>query len=1088
MYTDEKLLEAAAQLSSEESSEEGEKGDGETSKSRVQQPKRKSKSHKSHARDAHLRPRDRKEHSRSKDKKTGGRRKDWLATAEKERRKLVEAEARAGQKNRLQRGLLLPPGSDELRFEVDSMGDYGNLAFGCPSLETVPKYSKGLQKKQEKNRQAKQHKMHVRRSDKVGFGDNEEFVGFFRGLNTRDTIRDDLDAPTWSTLDEDEIIKETRRFNVETREDPHNIDLWLEFANFQENMVRFLKKKGSKVKLNALQKKISVLERGLSFNPDSDQLMLELLECAERSRPPEEMEERWNKAVSYLHSSVDMWRAYVSRQRENRSSFDAMYVSQSYHSAILAMYRSYKMAETDNYAEQKFQLAKDLVDITLECIQYHFECNMTEYAVSMIQAWFEYQYLSPKDWPEDAIEAMFQEFWNSGAPLIGQEGGEGWGMWLDSCQNAVGNPKNGRNQKAKQDIGVDRLISGPWDHVSKSLEDEKNDSALDTMDDSTTIRLSKQDDLEKQFAAEFDALMDRVEENPSLEILNTWIQMEDEKDSMHFLRASTVRSDQEQENASLESDPSEKVDWHEILHCLMRIDQPESAQYSLLMGCLELLGVIRDPVPHCNVSLSDDLSLLDYCSTETGCPPSTWKHWSWESLLPGTPGRSNPWWTKSLNRQTFCIRLLLTISSCFQGPLQSILLSAAIVLASSDVSTTSSEHSSLTLISSAKDESIVKDMLSRYSSMLSLWGMYAFLKAASGSFKMSKKVFRNCIKSNASMWDMGSIYDRAQICIFQAKSEILSTAIKHDDLLSQYPYSLLNLKKEQALNIITSHVWFASRGTTLIDNLSDVVIVETRKKFQNLLSDLCRLGSQLPSFKTNLICTLEVAASFELLVPIARSESIGILSAVHMYQHILSEVDEMLTDARTIDDPLSFDMSIQQQCNLAVFTSHSFPLLLSPGVARALTLEALTLWPGHPAFLRILSIHEERSCNLNSLRREIGILVARSHHTPIMEYLFLIVAEMKSGSSPSSISLLIERALQHTSCRACPLFWRLRLRLASQLDTQRQPLMNIFLRSIDACPWSKSVWMDGIDALHQSAQFSCKEIMNLVDVMRYVHA
>jgi hypothetical protein len=383
----------------------------------------------------------------------------------------------------------------------------------------------------------------------------------------------------------------------------------------------------------------------------------------------------------------------------------------------------------------------------------------------------------------------------------------------------------------------------------------------------------------------------------------------------------------------------------------------------------------------------------------------------------------------------------------------------------------------------------VKDILSRYSSRFSLWGRYAYLKAASGSFKMARKVFKNCIKSSDGIWDVDSLYDRAQLCIFQAKSELLSSGMSHEDLMLQYPQCLLQLKKEQALNVITSHIWFASRGSILTetDKLSDMFIIETRKKFQNLLSELCSRGSQVPAFKTNLICTLEVAASFELLVPIARSESPGILQAVHLYQHILSEAREMLTDARTIDDPLSFDVSIQQQCSLAVFTSHSYPLLLSPGSARTLTLEALSLWPGHPDFLCILSIHEQRSCNMNSLRREIAILIARSKN-PIMEYLFLIMAEIKSGSSLSSIALLLERALQHTSCKACPLLWRLRIRLARQLETQRQPLMNIFLRSIDACPWAKIVWMDGIEVLYQSSQFSCKEIMDLIDVMRWVHA
>ena len=36
----------------------------------------------------------------------------------------------------------------------------------------------------------------------------------------------------------------------------------------------------------------------------------------------------------------------------------------------------------------------------------------------------------PPGWPEDALEAMFEEFWRSGAPMAGQPGAAGWASWI----------------------------------------------------------------------------------------------------------------------------------------------------------------------------------------------------------------------------------------------------------------------------------------------------------------------------------------------------------------------------------------------------------------------------------------------------------------------------------------------------------------------------------------------------------------------------------------------------------------------------------------------------------------------------------
>src|SRR5207253_1536791 len=78
----------------------------------------------------------------------------------------------------------------------------------------------------------------------------------------------------------DEFVREqTKKFNAETRERPHDIDLWLRFVDFQDESVASHRKN---ISAPILEKKLAILSKALSLNPRSEELTIARLTVGAR--------------------------------------------------------------------------------------------------------------------------------------------------------------------------------------------------------------------------------------------------------------------------------------------------------------------------------------------------------------------------------------------------------------------------------------------------------------------------------------------------------------------------------------------------------------------------------------------------------------------------------------------------------------------------------------------------------------------------------------------------------------------------------------------------------------------------------------
>lgn len=85
----------------------------------------------------------------------------------------------------------------------------------------------------------------------------------------------------------DEIFEKVRRYNERTRDEPHNVQLWLEFVQFQDVVAQEDKSfKGQTIHLreryqpskSVIEKKLAILEKALEKNPSSLELKLSQLQ------------------------------------------------------------------------------------------------------------------------------------------------------------------------------------------------------------------------------------------------------------------------------------------------------------------------------------------------------------------------------------------------------------------------------------------------------------------------------------------------------------------------------------------------------------------------------------------------------------------------------------------------------------------------------------------------------------------------------------------------------------------------------------------------------------------------------------------
>lgn len=151
---------------------------------------------------------------------------------------------------------------------------------------------------------------------------------------------------------------------------------------------------------------------------------------------------------------------------------------------------------------------------------------------------------------------------------------------------------------------------------------------------------------------------------------------------------------------------------------------------------------------------------------------------------------------------------------------------------------------------------------------------------------------------------------------------------------------------------------------------------------------------------------------------------------------------------------------------------------LSPARVRQHILGALQLYPNSPHLMGMLVEVERAAHATTRLRRHFYDVCTRCP-TPLKWWVAMLCEAARPGGAVH-VPAVMERAVATSATSSCPSLWLLYMSYEAgrgRLDSSRR----IFLRAVHECPWSKELWMKGLELLF--SVMSPRERSDLLNVM-----
>ena len=162
---------------------------------------------------------------------------------------------------------------------------------------------------------------------KLGLDDRIELSGTLRERDTSDEKKANNHNRGKKPVENKK--SKIEEFNSVLRENPHNVETWLEFARFEsldfdenDSHILSLRDEKSIKKSKALtERKINILEKALQCNPTSVKLLTEYMNCCRAIMDTEELTQKWDTLIFKFPSSTDLWQEYLIFCQSQFSTF-----------------------------------------------------------------------------------------------------------------------------------------------------------------------------------------------------------------------------------------------------------------------------------------------------------------------------------------------------------------------------------------------------------------------------------------------------------------------------------------------------------------------------------------------------------------------------------------------------------------------------------------------------------------------------------------------------------------------------------------------------------------------------------------------
>ncbi|XP_029982132.1 protein NRDE2 homolog isoform X2 [Sphaeramia orbicularis] len=235
----------------------------------------------------------------------------------------------------------------------------------------------------------------------------------------------------------------TEEFNRRLREQPDNIQLWIEFIKYQDELSATAFGGEEEHKANnpaehhkssyraVLEKKLSIAERAVATNPGCIALQLERLKICQELWESSALAKEWKKLVFLHPNSAPLWREYLLFTQSYFSTFTVSKVNSAYGKCLstLSAVRDGSMVSHPALPG----VEEDMLDIFTQQCHFLRQAGHSEKAISLFQAMLDFTFFKP-----DSVQKLstkqqvefFEPFWDSGEARVGELGARGWKAWM----------------------------------------------------------------------------------------------------------------------------------------------------------------------------------------------------------------------------------------------------------------------------------------------------------------------------------------------------------------------------------------------------------------------------------------------------------------------------------------------------------------------------------------------------------------------------------------------------------------------------------------------------------------------------------
>ncbi|XP_039088458.1 nuclear exosome regulator NRDE2 [Hyaena hyaena] len=849
--------------------------------------------------------------------------------------------------------------------------------------------------------------------------------------------------PDLQTDRESALLKaKVEEFNRRVRETPHDIQLWMAFVAFQDEVMKspglYAIGEGEQDRQNrslrlVLEKKLAVLERAIDSNQSSVELKLAKLALCSEFWEPSALAREWQKLIFLHPNNTALWQKYLLFCQSQFSTFTVSKIHSLYGKCLSTLSAVNDGSILSHPALPGTEEA--MFALFLQHCHFLRQAGHSEKAVSLFQAMVDFTFFKPdsvKDLPTKGQVEFFEPFWDSGEPRAGEKGARGWRAWMHQQER------------------------GGWVVISPDDDDDEPE------DEDQEIR------------------------DKSLPRWQIWLAAERSRDQRHWRPWRPDKTKKQTEEDC--EDPERQVLFDDIAQSMIRLSS-QDLQFQLVAAFLQFLGVPSglSPPASCLSLAMDENSIFDNGLHDE--MPLTFLNLSFSGV--SCVGRSDPLgcrrWMRGHNREgeEFIRNIFHLVMPLFSGQERSELCFSWLRYEIAKVIWCLHTKNKKRLKSQGKNcKKLAKNLLKEPENRnnFCLWKQYAHLEWLLGNTEDARKVFDTAL----SMAGGRDLKDR----------ELCELSLLYAGLEAELLPDSRGAAAARAVHILTRLTEHGPYGPYSGQVLA-VHILKARKAYEHALQDCLGDGcvpSPAPSDSfTLLISLVKCFMLFQYL-------TVGIDAAVRVYEQVFAKLKGSgrpggcgsggCAGAQSPRDAL--EAVTLMHTSLLRFHMKVSPYPLAP-LQQALS-EALHLYPGNQVLWRAYVQIQSKSHTASKARRFFNA-VTRS--TKLLEpWLFAIEAEKMRKRLVESVQrvdgrevhatipetglthrirALFENALRSDNGSQCPLLWRMYLNFLVSLGN-RERSKGVFYKALQSCPWAKVLYLDAVEYFPEELQ----EVLDLM--------